>query len=88
MSSRFTRAWNRHNGTITLSYLDERQEERRLISHLLYIYYIRFLRKNQIFMAEVAGFGPANAGVKVLCLTAWRHPNIREYFQLSIFSII
>ena len=24
----------------------------------------------------MAGFGPTNAGVKVLCLTAWRHPII------------
>ena len=30
---------------------------------------------SKINLAEVAGFGPANAGVKVLCLTAWRHPN-------------
>ena len=27
-------------------------------------------------MAGMAGFGPTNAGVKVLCLTAWRHPII------------
>ena len=27
-------------------------------------------------MAGVAGFEPANAGVKVPCLTAWRHPKI------------
>ena len=27
-------------------------------------------------MAGVAGFEPANAGVKVRCLTAWLHPNI------------
>ena len=27
-------------------------------------------------MAGVAGFEPTNAGVKVPCLTAWRHPNI------------
>ena len=27
----------------------------------------------------LAGFEPANAGVKVLCLTAWRHPYIRFY---------
>ena len=26
-------------------------------------------------MAGVAGFEPTNAGVKVPCLTAWRHPN-------------
>lgn len=26
-------------------------------------------------LAGMAGFGPTNVGVKVLCLTAWRHPN-------------
>ena len=26
-------------------------------------------------MAGVAGFEPANAGIKTRCLTAWRHPN-------------
>ena len=26
-------------------------------------------------MAGMAGFEPANDGVKVHCLTAWRHPN-------------
>ena len=25
-------------------------------------------------MAGMAGFEPTNTGVKVLCLTAWRHP--------------
>lgn len=30
---------------------------------------------SKINLAEVAGFEPANAGSKVLCLTAWRHPN-------------
>ena len=29
------------------------------------------------FLAGVAGFEPTNAAVKVLCLTAWRHPNIK-----------
>lgn len=28
-------------------------------------------------MAGVVGFEPANAGVKVPCLTAWLYPNIR-----------
>ena len=27
-----------------------------------------------VLMAGVAGFEPANAGVRVPCLTAWRHP--------------
>ena len=26
-------------------------------------------------MAGVAGFEPTNAGIKIPCLTAWRHPN-------------
>ena len=29
-------------------------------------------------MAGMAGFEPANDGVKVRCLTAWRHPNIQK----------
>ena len=28
------------------------------------------------YLAGMAGFEPANEGVKVPCLTAWRHPNI------------
>ena len=43
-------------------------------------YDITFLRPPTIrpgrFLAGMAGFGPTNAGVKVLCLTAWRHPII------------
>ena len=27
------------------------------------------------FLAGVAGFEPTNAGIKIPCLTAWRHPN-------------
>jgi hypothetical protein len=26
-------------------------------------------------VAGVAGFEPTNAGIKIQCLTAWRHPN-------------
>ena len=29
-------------------------------------------------MAGVPGFEPGHAGVKVLCLTAWLHPNMAE----------
>ncbi len=32
-------------------------------------------------MAGVAGFEPTNAGVKVLCLTAWRHPSEMEWWR-------
>ena len=28
-------------------------------------------------VAGVAGFEPTNAGIKIPCLTAWRHPNVR-----------
>ena len=31
-------------------------------------------------MAGVAGLEPANAGVKVPCLTTWRHPNIVRFY--------
>ena len=27
-------------------------------------------------MAGVAGFEPTNTGIKIRCLTAWRHPNV------------
>ena len=30
-------------------------------------------------MAGVAGFGPANAGVKDPCLTPWLHPSVGEH---------
>ena len=30
-------------------------------------------------MAGIAGFEPTHDGVKVRCLTAWRHPNIYYY---------
>ena len=37
--------------------------------------------KGGSFVAGVAGFEPASAGVKVLCLTAWRYPNgEREHY--------
>ena len=36
-------------------------------------------------LAGIAGFEPANARVKVLCLTAWRYPNIRDQDILSQF---
>ena len=28
-----------------------------------------------LYLAGVAGFEPTNAGIKIPCLTAWRHPN-------------
>ena len=34
-------------------------------------------------MAGVAGFEPTNAAVKVLCLTAWRHPRV---WEIAIFK--
>ena len=35
-------------------------------------------RRGTVFLAGVAGFGPASAGVKVLCLTAWLYPIERK----------
>ncbi len=40
-----------------------------------------FCRPN---MAGVAGFEPTNDGVRVRCLTAWRHPNM-NLFLLALF---
>ena len=37
------------------------------------------LPKKCFFLAGTAGFGPANAGVKVPCLTAWLRPKISLY---------
>jgi hypothetical protein len=37
------------------------------------------------FLAGTAGFEPANAGVKVRCLTAWRRPNITNVYIISYF---
>ena len=40
-----------------------------------------------VSMAGVAGFEPTNDGVRVRCLTAWRHPNIGFYaaFAYSLY---
>ena len=34
-----------------------------------------------VVLAGVAGFEPTNDGIKIRCLTAWRHPY--EYFVFS-----
>ena len=39
-----------------------------------------------LIVAGVAGFEPTNDGVRVRCLTAWRHPNMKLSFQTR-FSI-
>ena len=37
------------------------------------------LSQNAVFaVAGVAGFEPTHARIKILCLTAWRHPNERR----------
>ncbi len=33
-------------------------------------------------MARVPGFEPGNGGIKILCLTAWRHPI--DYFMVKL----
>ena len=37
-----------------------------------------------IFVAGAAGFEPAYAGVKVLCLTAWLYPNVLREGKVSL----
>ncbi len=40
-------------------------------------------------MAGVLGFEPRYAGIKTLCLTAWRHPNglrLTRAEELALFS--
>ena len=37
---------------------------------------IRALCKHRLYMAGMAGFGPAHEGVKVPCLSTWLHPKI------------
>ena len=36
---------------------------------------VMVVRSSATCMAGVAGFEPANAGIKTRCLAAWRHPN-------------
>ena len=43
-----------------------------------------------LYMAGVAGFEPTHNGVKVRCLTAWRHPNIlrlKKAYWLYYFMV-
>ncbi len=42
--------------------------------------------EKQGFLAGVAGFEPTNDGVRVRCLTAWRHPNIQFLQPLYLFA--
>ena len=39
--------------------------------------FVLFIHKIVHKLAGVAGFEPTNDGVRVRCLTAWRHPNIQ-----------
>ncbi len=45
--------------------------------------------KQCFFLAGAAGFEPTDAGVKVLCLTAWRRPsiNFKKYAKLKALRI-
>ena len=36
-------------------------------------------------LAGVAGFEPTNSGVKVRCLTTWRHP-IQKHYSIDPYS--
>ena len=35
----------------------------------------KLMKDSQKNLAGMAGFEPANDGIKTRCLTAWRHPN-------------
>ena len=55
----------------------------RLYCYYSILYYLWRGKINdfyQIFLAGMAGFEPTNARVKVWCLTAWRHPNVFNFF--------
>ena len=39
------------------------------------------------FLAGMAGFEPTDAGVKVPCLTAWRHPNRQMILYHNLVNI-
>ena len=41
----------------------------------LYIVFLNLNLQYIVSVAGVAGFEPTNDGVRVRCLTAWRHPN-------------
>ena len=41
-------------------------------------YFVEKTALRRFFLAGVAGFGPANNGVKDRCLTAWRYPCLQE----------
>ena len=45
-----------------------------------YPLYLRFCaaKPERLWLAGVAGFEPANAGIKTRCLTTWPHPNFSE----------
>ena len=47
------------------------------------------LHLNQtLIMAGMAGFEPTDAGVKVPCLTAWRHPNSDTRLLYHTFAVL
>ena len=45
------------------------------------------LKGRLLFLAGVAGFEPADRGVKVLCLTAWRYPFVYFHTKRTYFII-
>ena len=45
--------------------------------------------RRMLVITELEGFEPSNAGVKVLCLTAWRQPNgfADDFTQRELYTI-
>ena len=42
--------------------------------YVFLIYNKKRLSEKTVFKARVAGFEPANDGIRIRCLTAWRYP--------------
>lgn len=48
----------------------------------------RMLILRGFFMVGLAGFEPADEGVKVLCLTTWRQPNEKSELKGGLNSLL
>ena len=46
------------------------------------------LTKVAYFLAGVEGFEPSNVGVRVPCLTTWRHPNVDYFYNAVVLPLI
>ena len=52
-------------------------KRKKYAQHMLDLLLSKSAHKGRyFFLAGVAGFEPADVGVRIQCLTAWRHPKI------------